>query len=257
MNPTILHEDIERVAQLLKESQYAVAFTGAGISTASGIPDFRSPESGLWQDVDPMAVASIYGFRQHPEAFYKWVHPLAKTTMNAQPNAGHRVVAQLETQGYLKAVITQNIDTLHTRAGNRTVYELHGHMREATCISCFAVYPGEPLLTQFLEDAQVPRCPQCGGVLKPNVILFGEQLPFRELQASQQAARKCDLMVIIGSSLEVAPASDIPLLANRTGAKLVVINLQETPVDAIASVVIHANAAEVLPKIMGCLETMQ
>ncbi len=128
--------------------------------------------------------------------------------------------------GKLKAIITQNIDMLHTRAGNRTVYELHGHMREATCIFCFSVYPGEPILQRYLDDRVLPRCPKCGGVLKPNVILFGEQLPYRELQGAQDAARQADLMLVIGSSLEVAPASDLPLIALRNGAKLICYQLR-------------------------------
>lgn len=249
-------EQIRRAAVLLKRSQYAVAFTGAGISTPSGIPDFRSPESGLWANVDPMEVASIYGFRQNPEAFYAWVRPLTELTIQAEPNAAHYTLAELENRNILKAVITQNIDMLHTRAGSKTIYELHGHMREATCIHCFTVYPGAPVLNKFLEDGLVPHCVQCGGILKPNVILFGEQLPVREFQAAQKAVRQSDLMIVIGSSLEVFPASDLPNLARQCSAKLVIINLQPTPADPLADVVIHADAAEVLPEMMRCLETL-
>lgn len=202
-----------------------------------------------------MAVASIHGFRQNPEAFYKWVYPLTRTTRNAEPNPAHRALAQMEAAGYVKAVITQNIDMLHTRAGSKAVYELHGHMREATCIQCFTVYPAEPIITQFLEDGQVPHCPQCGGVIKPNVILYGEQLPVEAFLAAKNAARKTDLMLIIGSSLEVAPACDLPVAASRHGAALIVINLEPTPVDPMAAVVIHENVSEVLPRIMQCLET--
>jgi NAD-dependent deacetylase len=172
---------VQQAAALLKRSQYTVAFTGAGISTASGIPDFRSKESGLWNNVDPFTVASIYGFRQNPEAFYKWIHPLTRMTLDAKPNQAHAALAKLESQGILKAVITQNIDMLHMRAGSKTVYELHGHLREATCVKCFGVYPAEPMIAQFLEDCRVPLCPGCGGIMKPNIILFGEQLPVRPL----------------------------------------------------------------------------
>lgn len=248
-------DSVQRAAQLLAQAHSAVAFTGAGISTASGIPDFRSPKSGLWQDVDPMIVASMYGFRQNPKAFYDWIYPIAKLTINAQPNPAHIALAQLEAQGILKAVITQNIDMLHTRAGNTNIFELHGHMRDATCIHCFAIYPAEPLVLQFLEDRKVPHCPKCGGVIKPNVILFGEQLPIQQLLGAQDAARKTDLMIVIGSSLEVAPASELPALALRNGAKLIIINLDKTHMDEAADVVIHENAAEILPEIMHCLET--
>lgn len=250
------NEHINRAAQLFKEAQYATAFTGAGISTASGIPDFRSPHSGMWNDVDPMAVASIYGFRNNPEAFYNWVRPITQLTIGAEPNPAHYVLAELETRNHLKAVVTQNIDMLHTRAGSKTVYELHGHMREATCINCFYVYPGAPILNQFLEDGLVPRCKKCNGVLKPNVILFGEQLPVRELQAAQNAARKSDVMIVVGSSLEVYPASDIPMIAKRSGSKLIIVNLEPTHADSMADVVIHANAADVLPEILRCMESV-
>ncbi len=249
-------DEIRRAASLVKVSSFAVAFTGAGISTASGIPDFRSQHSGLWNNVDPLAVASIYGFRQNPEAFYNWIRPLAGVTLNARPNPAHVALALLEGKGHLRAIITQNIDMLHHRAGSKTVYELHGHLREATCVYCFVVYPAEPIITKFLEDGLVPRCPACSGVIKPNVILFGEQLPFAEFRAAQDAARKADLMIIVGSSLEVAPASDLPMLATRNGAKLIIINLESTPMDVTAEVVIHGNAAEVLPEIVTCLEGM-
>lgn len=246
---------LEQAAKLLSQSQYAIAFTGAGISTDSGIPDFRSAESGLWQGIDPMLVASIQGFRRNPQAFYDWVRPLATVTANAQPNAAHIALAMLEARGKLKSLITQNIDMLHTRAGTQCIYELHGHMREATCIHCFTVFDGEPIMMKFIDDGHVPHCPHCDGVIKPNVILFGEQLPIRELQGAQEAARKCDLMLIIGSSLEVAPASDLPLYARRHGAKLMMINLEPTSVDRFAEVVIHARAAQILPELVRRLES--
>lgn len=247
-------QKIDQVVNLFRNSRYPIAFTGAGISTDSGIPDFRSGNSGLWQNIDPMVVASIYGFRRNPQAFYDWVRPLTKTTIEAEPNAAHYALAHLEQRQCLQAVITQNIDMLHTRAGTQQIYELHGHMREATCISCFAIYDNRPLMDQFMQDGRVPSCPQCGGVMKPNVILFGEQLPMTELQGAQNAARQCDLMVIIGSSLEVAPAGDLPVYAKRNGAKLVMINLESTHVDSMAEVVIHARAAEILPEIVRRLE---
>lgn len=248
-------QQIGIAAELIRRANLIVAFTGAGISTPSGIPDFRSPHSGIWNDVDPMAVASMFGFRQNPQAFYDWIYPLAHLILTAQPNPAHLALVWLENRNKLHAVITQNIDMLHSRAGNSVIHELHGHLREATCIHCFTVYPAEPIITQFLQDRRVPRCPRCGHVIKPNVILFGEQLPVQPLVAAQNAARQCDLMIIIGSSLEVAPASDLPVLAWRTGARLIIINLEPTPADELADVVIRADAAEVLPEIVACLET--
>ncbi|MFW5691865.1 MAG: NAD-dependent protein deacylase [Chloroflexota bacterium] len=250
-------EKIKQAAALIHESTFVTAFTGAGISTDSGIPDFRSPDSGLWSNVDPMAVASIYGFKRDPQAFYDWVRPLTSVTLAAQPNPAHNALVDLEKMGLLKAIITQNIDMLHTRAGNTHIYELHGHMRSATCIHCFASYDGETVLQQYLDDGCVPRCSKCrDGILKPDVILFGEQLPIRELQGAQDAARKCDLMIVVGSSLEVAPASDIPVLAQRTGARIVIVNLQPTHVDRYADVVIHGRAAHVRPEIIRHLEAL-
>lgn len=250
-----LSQKINHIADLIRQTQHTVAFTGAGISTESGIPDFRSPDSGLWRNVDPMTVASIFGFKRDPKAFYDWVAPLTRTTIDAAPNPSHIALAEMERRGHLDGIITQNIDMLHTRAGSKTVFELHGHMREATCINCFKVYDGKPILEKFLQDSEVPTCATCNGVLKPNVILFGEQLPVREFQGAQDAARKCDLMIIIGSSLEVEPAGELPRLAYRTGAKLVIVNLEPTSADKLAEVVIHARAAEILPAIVRQLET--
>ncbi len=251
-----LHDKIAHAASLFKQSHYALAFTGAGISTDSGIPDFRSQELGLWHNVDAMTVASIFGFKRNPQAFYDWVAPLTRTTLAARPNNAHITLAELERRGFLHGVITQNIDMLHTRAGSQCIYELHGHMRTATCISCFKVFEGEPILKQFIEDGRVPHCKICNGVLKPDVILFGEQLPIREFQNAQEAVRRCDLMLVVGSSLEVAPAGDIPLMAARRGTKLIIINLEPTPADKMAEVVIHARAAEILPEIARRVESL-
>jgi NAD-dependent deacetylase len=239
----------------LRDAKYAVAFTGAGISTDSGIPDFRSHDSGMWHNADPMRVASIQGFRRNPQAFYDWVKTLARKTFNAQPNPAHEALVKLEQRGILRAVITQNIDMLHTRAGTKTIFELHGHMRELTCIQCFGIFEGDSIMRKFLEDGQVPHCSKCDGVLKPNVILFGEQLPVRELMGAKEAARQADVMIIIGSSLEVEPAADIPVLARRNGAKLIMINLEPTLIDPMSDIVIHERAAQILPEIVKRVES--
>lgn len=250
-------QKIEQATHIIQNARYLVGFTGAGISTESGIPDFRSDNSGLWNRVDPLEVASLYGFRRNPQAFYDWVKPLTHTILSAKPNASHSALVHLETYGILKAVITQNIDMLHTRAGNKVIYELHGHMREVTCIHCYKIFDASPILDQFLQDERVPRCVHCNGVLKPNVILFGEQLPVRELRDAQDATKKCDVMLIIGSSLEVAPANQLPILAKRNNAKVIIINLEETHLDYLADVVIHARATEILPQIVQKLEDIR
>src|SRR6266850_5970915 len=179
-----MDDNIRAAADLLRKAQYAVALTGAGISTPSGIPDFRSPQSGLWDKVSPLDVATLFSFRTQPQAFYDWIRPLAATMMNAQPNPAHLALSRMEQLGRLHCVITQNIDTLHTRAGSQCVVEVHGHLREMTCIACYHVYESARFIDPFLNTGEIPRCPQCAGVLKPNVILFGEQLPVKELNAA-------------------------------------------------------------------------
>lgn len=245
-----LDRDIARAAELVRSSRYLVALTGAGHSTASGIPDFRSPESGLWETANPMLVASLWSFRLNPKTFYNWVRPLAKTLASAQPNPAHVALAELERRGILKVVITQNIDSLHQKAGSQRVLELHGHMRSATCIRCYNQVTAEPVLEQFLLDGKVPHC-QCGGVLKPDVILFGEQLPIRIYNAAVAEVRRCDLMLVAGSSLEVTPAADLPFIAVESGAKVILVNLQPTGFDHCAEVVIHGDVAEVLPRLVA------
>ncbi|MDK3161641.1 NAD-dependent deacylase [Anaerolineae bacterium CFX9] len=245
---------IREIASLLRYAQSAVAFTGAGMSTASGIPDFRSPKSGLWNNVDPMAVASIYGFRQNPRAFFDWVYPITAAAVKAQPNTAHLALARLESLNIIKAVITQNIDMLHMRAGSRRIYELHGHLREATCTHCFRIYPGEPLLEKFMIDREVPRCADCGGVIKPNVILFGEQLPHEVFHGAQDVAKRADIMLVLGSSLEVAPASDLPMLTWKNGGKVIIVNLEPTPLDRIATVVVRQDVTKTVPALLELLE---
>jgi NAD-dependent deacetylase len=243
---------IERAADLIRGARHMIAFTGAGHSTASGIPDFRSPGSGLWEQANPMLVASIWAFRLNPKTFYNWIRPMADLLLNAVPNPAHIALADLEEMGFLKAIVTQNIDNLHQRAGCRRVFELHGHMREATCIRCYKEVPVDPMVEQFLLEGRIPRC-DCGGVLKPNVILFGEQLPIRVLNQAMAEARRADLIVVAGSSLEVTPAADIPFLAVESGAKGIIVNLQPTPFDHHADVVIHGDVTEVLPAIVSAL----
>lgn len=246
---------IIQAAELIYRSRHMVAFTGAGHSTASGIPDFRSPGSGLWEKDNPMLVASIWAFRLNPKTFYNWIRPMVETLLTALPNPAHKALATLEEMGYLKVIITQNIDNLHQRAGSRRVLELHGHLREATCVRCYKEVPIDAGIVQAVLDGKVPHC-ECGGVLKPNVILFGEQLPVRVFNQAMEEARRCDLMLVAGSSLEVAPAADIPFLAVDSGAKAIVVNLTPTPFDSYAQVVIHDDVAQVLPRIVTAIQTL-
>jgi NAD-dependent deacetylase len=238
---------LHKAALLLCRARSAVALTGAGISTASGIPDFRSPGSGLWERCDPMRVASLAAFRHHPEDFFAWVRPLAESVLRADPNPAHLALAQLERSGLLAGLITQNIDGLHQRAGSRVVVEVHGHFRESTCVSCFRVFPTQPFLEAFVAEGKPPACPACGRYLKPNVVLFGEQLPWQEVQRARELLSRCDLVLVVGSSLEVTPVALFPQTALDSGACLIIINREPTYLDIRADVRFFLDAAEVLP----------
>ncbi len=240
---------IEHAAQIVRGAQRIVALTGAGISRPSGIPDFRS-EAGLWKLDDPMVVASLRGFHANPHRFYNWFRPLLKTIGTAQPNAAHVALAELEQSGRLKAVITQNIDGLHQRAGSREVYELHGHLRSATCLDCDRQAPAAPLLDR-VRRGNVPRC-SCGGVFKPDVVFFDEMLPRGLYWLAEYALEQCDALIVIGTALEVAPVCDMPLLARRHGARLIIVNQSETYLDDYADVVLREDVAVALPAIVDC-----
>lgn len=241
---------ITRAAELIKKARRAIALTGAGVSTRSGIPDFRGTGSGLWTRVDPMVVASIWGFIEHPQGFYDWIRPLSKTMLSAQPNAAHYALAELEALGRLRVVITQNIDDLHQRAGSQRVLEVHGHLRQATCIRCYHQTDAQPLIQKFVADGTIPTCAQCGGVMKPDVTLFGETPPVRVLYEAQQEAEQCDVMIVAGSSLEVMPVADLPVVAHRRGAQVIIVNNAATPLDKQAAIVLRADVTMALPKIV-------
>ena len=242
-----MRELVARAAAIWGRARAVVALTGAGLSTGSGIPDFRSPRTGLWRGDDPMVVASLETFRYSPETFFAWVRPLAGQIQRAEPNAAHRALARLEAQGKLQTVITQNIDELHRRAGSQNVLELPGSLRSLTCVHCFQVWPAEGRLERFVAQGVLPRCPRCEGLLKPDVTLMGEELSAAVWRAARQAARQCDLMLVAGSSLEVMPAAGLPLEAIQRGAQVIVVNRDPTYVDERASVVIQADVNDVLP----------
>jgi NAD-dependent deacetylase len=251
-----LPELVAQAADLIGRAQYAVALTGAGISTPSGIPDFRSPQSGMWERADPFEVASLLAFRYEPERFYAWVRPLAALMRQAQPNPAHCALAELEQRGRLRAVITQNIDELHTRAGSRHVLEVHGSLQSATCLHCGVQHRGQGLFDRFVADGQAPRCPDCGAVVKPDVILMGEELRQDVLHAARREARRCDVMLVAGSSLEVMPAAGLPQEALAYGARLILVNLQPTYLDERATVLIRGDVAGVLPQIARAVAEM-
>ena len=245
--PHHVHPAVGGAADLLRRAHHAVALTGAGISTPSGIPDFRSAGVGLWERFDPMAVASLTRFRYDPEAFFVFLQPLAAQILSAEPNAAHRALAELEQEGRLAGVITQNIDQLHQRAGSQCVLEVHGNVRRATCIACYVEFDARSYLQEFVEHGTVPRCPVCGGVLKPNVILFGEELPRATFDQARAWCAAADLLLVVGSSLEVTPVSLLPQVAIDAGARLIIINREPTYLDQRAQAVFREDLVEVLP----------
>jgi NAD-dependent deacetylase len=236
-------------AELIRKSKHTVVLTGAGISTPSGIPDFRSEGTGLWSYDEPLEVASLSTFRYHPERFFEWIRPLVSRIIKAQPNPAHLAIAHMEQAGFVEAIITQNIDNLHQKAGSNQVYETHGSLLSLSCTQCFLKTSSDPFIQNLVDKGQIPVCPNCGSVLKPNVILFGEQMPFNAWQAAQQAARSCDLMLVAGSSLEVLPVAGLPMQALDRGAHLVIINQTPTYLGVRADVLILEDVARVMPVI--------
>ena len=244
-----LEMQISLASRLIREAQKGVVITGAGISTPSGIPDFRSRDSGLWEKHNPMEVASLAAFRHHPEQFFAWVRPLLADILAAKPNAAHYALAEMQKAGHFKAIITQNIDGLHQKAGSPNVIEVHGSLRTATCTMCYRTYQADEFIPKFLETSEVPRCPHCGGVLKPDVVLFGEALPWRMWEKAQEAIAAADLVLVAGSSLEVMPVARLPVEAAMHGAAVIIVNKTPTYLDVRADVVIRGDVAEILPRI--------
>jgi NAD-dependent deacetylase len=241
--------NIEYAAELLRKARYAVVLTGAGISTPSGIPDFRSEGTGLWSRDEPLEAASLSTFRTDPERFFLWFRSLANQIFQAGPNPAHLALSELERTGYIQSIITQNIDALHHKAGSKKVIEMHGTLRTLTCTQCFRKSEATAFMKDFLERARLPRCPFCNALLKPDVILFGEQLPQKAWYDAQRESRQCDLMLVAGSSLEVLPVAGLPMQAIDRGSHLVIVNHAVTYLNVRADVVIQEDVAEVLPAI--------
>ena len=239
---------LDDAAELFRKAKRVVVLTGAGISTPSGIPDFRSEGTGLWSRDEPMEVASLSTFRTAPERFFNWFRPLANQILDAQPNPAHVALAEFASRQNI--IITQNIDGLHQKAGSKHVVEMHGTLRTLSCTQCYKQFPSKEYLKPFIENGTIPLCPNCNGILKPDVILFGEQLPQSAWQAAQRATRQCDLMLVAGSSLEVLPVAGLPIQALDHGAHLIVINNTTTYVNVRADIVITDNVATIIPEII-------
>lgn len=237
---------------VLRRSGASVVLTGAGVSTESGLPDFRSP-GGLWAGVDPTRVASASAFRQDPVAFYAFYRTRLAALGGAAPNPAHRAIARLEALGVVRMVITQNVDGLHQQAGSREVVEVHGNLREARCAGCGRLSPIVQMAAA-LDSGELPRCGRCGDLLRPNVVLFEELLPQDAYARAEAACRTCEALLVVGSSLEVYPVASLPDVAVRRGARLLIVNREPTPYDADADVVLQGPAGVVLPQILAAVE---
>ena len=245
-----LEKAVSQARAILRESRYAVAFTGAGISTPSGIPDFRSSGSGMWEKFNPMETASLTTFRNHPERFWNWKRPMMLTAWQAEPNPAHLALARLECAGILKAVITQNIDGLHQRAGSKNVLEVHGSIETMTCPRCKKSFPSRDFKPVLEQPGGMPTCPNDHAILKPDVVLFEEALPALVWRQAEEHAKRADVMLVVGSSLEVYPAAYLPKMAAETGARTIIANLSSTFLDASAEVLLPADVAQALPAIL-------
>jgi NAD-dependent deacetylase len=242
------------LAERIRAAHSVVALTGAGISVPSGIPDFRSPGRGLWTNVDPMAVAHIDAFRRDPERFWAFYGERFQTLEEKQPNRAHEVLAELEQAGLLDAVITQNIDQLHARAGSRELVEVHGSIAHSSCLRCRAQFPLVEVRARLAADPRgIPRC-QCGQALKPDVVLFGEYLPVQALARADQLAASADLMLCVGSSLEVYPVAELPLRTLAAGGQIAIITKGSTPLDHRAAVRLDGDVVAELEAVATALE---
>jgi NAD-dependent deacetylase len=240
-------DDYQKVAELVKEKGYVIAFTGAGISADSGIPTFRGGQ-GLWEKYDPMEYAHIRAFDSNPEKVWVMLREMSEVILSAKPSPAHLALSELETRGFLKAVITQNVDGLHHIAGNNNVIEYHGNHRWLVCMSCSK---RTPLSHELISVVPYPRCEKCNGVLKPDVVFFGEGIPMLEMIRANEEANRCNIMFIIGTSGVVYPAAEIPYMVKSRGATIVEINISPTPfTSSISDYFFEGTASQILPRIL-------
>ncbi len=244
--------EIERLAEMVRKARRVVVFTGAGISTESGIPDFRSP-GGLWTKYKPIEFQDFMASEEMRREAWRRKFAMDDTMKQSTPNRGHRAVAQLATRGKITHVITQNIDGLHQASGvpDEKVIELHGNTTYARCLDCHERYELAPIKLAFEKDETLPACTKCDGIVKTATISFGQAMPELEMARAQEAAVSCDLLLAVGSSLVVYPAAGFPIMARRGGAGLVILNREPTDLDAIADLVINAEIGDTLGTVVG------
>jgi NAD-dependent deacetylase len=241
----------EALAELIRAHQPCVALTGAGVSTESGIPDFRSP-GGIWAQYDPMEYATIQAFHRDPVKVWDFYARRFDVLLQAEPNAAHRALAALERAGYVRAVVTQNIDRLHELAGSQDVVEVHGSIRTSSCLACGRTETFDEVV-RLLESAPAPACATCGSILKPDVVMFGELLPVAAIERATELARGAGLLLVVGSSLGVYPVADLPRVTLEAGGMLAIVNRDRTPFDDGAALTIHAAAGEALAAVCNYL----
>ncbi len=248
-------DQVKQLAKLLRNADNVVAFTGAGISTESGIPDYRGT-GGVWKRYQPVYFDEFVASHDSRREYWRRKKELYEHFTQGKPNKAHLALAELERRGKLEMLITQNIDGLHYDAGNKKVIELHGTNREVYCLDCERRYPSEEIFPLLFEGVDVPQCKECGGWLKPATISFGQAMPVKETEISCDCSRRCDLFMAIGSSLSVQPASLMPLYAKQSGAKLAIINFTETQYDSLANVLIREKAGLVLSRLIEELSSL-
>jgi NAD-dependent deacetylase len=241
------------LAELIEASDRVVALTGAGISVPSGIPDFRTPGKGLWAKVDPMAVATIDAFHRDTKRFWDFYRPRFHDLADKEPNPAHGALAELERRGLLDAVITQNIDRLHRKAGSDEVIEVHGSIATASCTSCAATYPLERVESLF-DDEGVATCTCCAGKVKPDVVLFGEFLPADSMARAEELCSGADLLLCVGSSLEVHPVAGLPQMTLARGGRIAIVTKSTTPYDGDAVVRMSGDVADELQSVVAALD---
>lgn len=241
------------LAELLAASSSTVALTGAGVSVPSGIPDFRTPGRGMWTKVDPTKVAHIDAFRRDPKRFWEYYRPRFETLSDKEPNGAHRALAELEARGQLDGVITQNIDRLHRAAGSRRVVEVHGTIETSSCTTCAASYRLEDVDSLFGDDG-IAECRMCCGLVKPDVVLFGEMLPMAAMQEAQEMAEGADLLLCVGSSLEVHPVAGLPSVTIANGGRIAIITQGRTPYDREATVCLGGDVVDELEALLAALD---
>ncbi len=252
MEGQVAAAEAERLAGLIRESSSTVALTGAGISVPSGIPDFRTPGKGIWENVNPMEVAHIDAFVSDPAKFWSFYRPRFQSLGAVEPNPAHEALAELERRGLLDGVITQNVDMLHVKAGSECVVEVHGSIRSSSCFECGSSYPIEEVEGLF-DDAGVAVCTDCSGPVKPDVVLFGEMLPEAAMVESERLASGAELMLCVGSSLEVYPVAGLPSVTIGRGGRIAIVTQGPTPYDRDAAVRLDGDVVTDLEAVLAAL----